>query len=266
MPAASLLNLQFYVSNAALNDIAERATYDRIWSQLGRLKADGRIGDFEVLIQEEAFPTKEAQDKFLYSLRDFAMRSHIALRFGSNRDRYSWLPPRFLLVRDRGVLVDAFPSRVENGYFEPEDFLEAMITGDILAPSAWRPAQESRHSRIVDALAANPDLLEVGLRFQSKEVLVSSADSAESGRIDLLFRDRIGRYLIVEVKVTSRELDQALGQVFKHRRLFAARHHLGDEKLIRIAIACPDLLKSRIREFGELGVECFAMPADIGLA
>jgi len=40
------------------------------------------------------------------------------------------------------LLVDAFAPRVENGYFEPEDFLEAMITGDISAPRCLAPRPE----------------------------------------------------------------------------------------------------------------------------
>jgi len=180
--------------------------------------------------------------------------------FGSRKYRYSWLPARFLLIRKQAEIADVFPCRVENGYIEPEDFLEAIIGGEVWAPGAWRRPRESQHRLIVDALAANPERLAHGLRLDRKELAVSG--ELERGRIDLLLRDRKGGFVIVEVKIKASELDQALGQRARHRSLFASNYFI-DRARIRIAVACLDIPDERIPDLKEWGIELFRLrPSD----
>lgn len=96
------------------------------------------------------------------------------------------------------------------------------------------------------------------MTFRGAEVAVSST-SGEGGSIDLLFLDSAGLFLIVEVKVKQEELDKAVGQLPRHARLYAETFHIEASRL-RLAVACPDILPTRIAEFAEIGIVCFPLP------
>jgi len=241
----------------SLDKPAERQIHDRILDLLARAKAAGLTERFTISEQAESYPSEKARNSLLTSLRDLAARKGIRALFGSRKHRYSWLPTRFLLIRRHGELADVFPCRVENGYIEPEDFLAAIIAGEVWAPGAWRRPRESRHRRIVDALAANPERLGPGLRLDRKELAVSG--ELERGRIDLLLRDQEDRFLIVEVKIKASELDQAIGQLARHRRLIASNYFI-DRARVRIAIACLDIPNERIADLNGWGIEFFRLP------
>ena len=118
----------------------------------------------------------------------------------------------------------------------PEDFLESFLAGEPWTlGSRRRGGVDSMHEQIVKQIAACPDILEPGLRLQARDVFVSV--EFERGYIDLLFRDRDDRFLIVGVKVKASELDKAAGQLFRHRRLFAEMNSIVPAR-IRIALAC----------------------------
>lgn len=94
-----------------------------------------------------------------------------------------------------------------------------------------------RHKVLVAQIVANPDILEPGLVLKGQNVLVSQ-DFGEQGFIDLLFEDRKARWLLVEVKSGPDELDKAIGQVLRHRHLFARQNGLSKDT-IRIAVCSP---------------------------
>jgi len=75
----------------------------------------------------------------------------------------------------------------------------------------------------------------------------------------LLFLDRAGLFLIVEVKVKQEEPDKAVGQLRRHARLYAETFHIEAARL-RLAVACPDILPARIAEFAKIGITCFQLP------
>ena len=60
-----------------------------------------------------------------------------------------------------------------------------------------------------DYIAANPDALESGL------TLVKQQYSTPVGRIDILFQDRHGKYLVVETK-KGLESDRVIGQISRY--------------------------------------------------
>ena len=100
-------------------------------------------------------------------------------------------PARALLVSVGGELRNVFPCELENGYVEPEDFLESLLKREPWAVGGVeRRKRVKRHDRLADHLAANPDLLEPGLILRGKEIPVSG----ESGSVDRLFLDRAGRW------------------------------------------------------------------------
>lgn len=148
---------------------------------------------------------------------------------------------------------------MENGYVEPEAFLESLLKGEPWTLGVvYRRRRERRHDRVADYIAANPGLLEPGLTLRGKEVLVASS-SGEGGSIDLLFADRAGQYLIVEVKMRPEELDKAAGQLKRHARLYIESFH-SERRMLRLGVACPYIPPSRVGEFAEMGITCFSLP------
>ena len=124
------------------------------------------------------------------------MRCKIKVRFGSRKYPYEWFPLQFLLVYRGGELCQAFPCMLEGGYVQPEDFLERLLAGEAWTVGARRKSRGRDYDRIVEYLMANSDVLEPGLTLLGAEHLVSDA-SGETGFLDLLFRDRESRHLIV---------------------------------------------------------------------
>jgi hypothetical protein len=71
-------------------------------------------------------------------------------------------------------------------------------------------------------------------------------------RSSLVFLDIAGLFLIVEAKVKQEEIDKAVGQSRRHKRLYAETFHIEAARL-RV-VACPDILLARIAEFEEIGI------------
>jgi nitroreductase len=260
MAGSELPNIDYHFHRKRLSDDGEERTHSRIVRDLMEAKAGGLLCDFRVMEHAEAFPTPADEAAVLKRLREFATVKKIGLgrQFGSNKNHFCWFPSHALLVNVGSELRNVFPCELENGYVEPEDFLESLLKREPWAVGGVeRRKRVKRHDRIADHLAANPDMLEPGLTFRGAEVAVSST-SGEGGSIDLLFLDSAGRFLIVEVKVKQEELDKAVGQLRRHARLYAETFHMESARL-RLAVACPDILPARIAEFAEIGITCFPL-------
>jgi len=258
---SELPHIDYYFRRERLSDEGGERTHAQLLRDLTAAKACGLLCDFRVIEHAEAFPTEADERAVLKRLREFAMVKKVGLgrQFGSNKNHFSWFPSHALLVSVGTELRNVFPCELENGYVEPSDFLESLLKREPWAVGGVeRRKRAKRHDRIADHLAANPDLLETGLTFRGAEIAVSSI-SGEGGSIDLLFLDRAGLFLIVEVKVKQEELDKAVGQLRRHKRLYAETFHIEAARL-RLAVACPDILPARIAEFAEIGITCFPLP------
>jgi hypothetical protein len=230
----------------------------RILSQFAELKDHARIDSFEVMEQRETYE-REAEGKYLLrQVREFAMRCKIKVRFGSRNYPYEWFPPQFLLVYRGGELCQAFPCMLEGGYVQPEDFLQHLLAGEAWTIGARRKSRGRDHDRIVEYLIAHQHVLEPGLTLLGAEHPVSDA-SGETGFIDLLFRDREDWHLIVEVKVKASQIDEAIGKLGRHRRLFAEMNHI-DRSRVRRLLACPDIPEGRFPELREASIEWRTVP------
>lgn len=241
-----------------LADDALRRVRECIMDQLAQAKARELIQSFEIREQREAFEREVEGKELLRQVRELAMRCKIKVRFGSNKYPYESFPLQFLLVYRGGELCHAFPSVLEGGYVQPEDFLQHLLAGEPWTLGARRKSRPRDHDRIVEHLIANPDVLEPGLTFLGAEHPVSGA-SGESGFLDLLFRDRQTRYLIVEVKVNASQLDEGIGKLGRHRRLFAEMNHI-EPTHIRRLLACPDIPEARFQELREAGIQWQIVP------
>ena len=264
MAGPALPSIDYYFRKERLSDDGGGRTHGRIVGDLTEAKAGGLLCDFRVIEHGEAFPTQADESAMLKRLREFAMVKKVGLgrQFGSNKYHFSLFPSHALLVSVGSELRNVFPCELENGYVEPEDFLESLLKREPWAlGGVERRKRVKRHDRIADHLAANPNLLEPGLTFRGAEIPVSSM-SGEGGSIDLLFVDSAGRFLIVEVKVKPEELDKAAGQLRRHARLYVETFHIEAGRL-RLAVACPYIPPSRIAEFAEIGITCFSLPGNL---
>jgi hypothetical protein len=255
---SSGLRIIYGYKAAVLTDNALERVHTRILGQLAETKTRAMIDSFEVREQREAYEREAEGKDLLRQVREFAMRCKIKVRFGSNNYPYEWFPPQFLLVYRGGELCQAFPCVLEGGYVQPEDFLEHLLAGEAWTIGARRKSRGRDHDRIIEYLIANPDLLEPGLTFLGAEHPVSDV-SGETGYLDLLFRDRENWHLIVEVKVKASQIDEAIGKLGRHRRLFAEMNHI-DPSRVRRLLACPDIPEARFPELREASIEWRIVP------
>ena len=98
--------------------------------------------------------------------------------------------------------------------------------------------------RIRDYLAEHLELLETGLVLEGKEFRLSNPNGA-GGRIDILARDRLGHFVVIEIKRSNQAARQTLNEVHKYTALFRQRHGL-DASSIRIIIASTEWHELRL--------------------
>jgi hypothetical protein len=254
----SALLIVYGYKTAVLADRVLERVHGRILGQLAEAKERAMIDSFEVREQRESYEREVEGTDLLHQVRELAMRCKIKVRFGSRKYPYEWFPPQFLLVYRGGDLCQAFPCMLEGGYVQPEDFLEHLLAGEAWTVGAHRKSRNRYHDRIVEYLIANPDVLEPGLTFLGAEHPVSDA-SGETGFLDLLFRDRENRHLIVEVKVKASQVDEGIGKLGRHRRLFAEMNHIEPSRVRRL-LACPDIPEARFPELREATIEWRIVP------
>jgi hypothetical protein len=252
------IKIAYYYDRNTTGTAEGKAKHERICSLLSDLELASRIDGFTIQERQEVFSTKEAEKEILERLKDFSLRHHVKLRriFGSNRYGFSYLPPEFLFVYEDGELREVFPCEIERTYLDVLGFLERVVKGEAwTVHSTVRRKERGKHKELVDHIAKNPDVLEPGLRLCGSNVHVSR-EFGEVGYVDLVFIGEDGTYLLVEVKIKPEEIDKAIGQILRHRSLFASQNFLQPEK-IRMAIACPFIPSQSRKICEEAQIQCF---------
>jgi hypothetical protein len=251
-----------YCYRPKLLDTPEKVSlHHLVCDSLLALKTNGRIADFAVQEADAAFPNREAQQGLFEQLRDFAGRHKVGLAhiFGSRRAGFWYMPWQFLLVFKEDTLSEVFPCRIGGGEIGVGEYLERLQAGK---PWTTRPStgmEGKKHNALIAQILNDSDVLETGLALQGKNVQVSR-DFGELGYVDLVFTDGRGRTLLVEVKVGPDELDKAVGQVLRHRHLFANQNGL-QESTVRVGIACP-FVPVQYRSICEsIGASWFELPS-----
>jgi len=234
-----MVHIQYYHREKLLQANDEVKRHQEVCDSLVALKANGRIADFKIQETDTAFPNPEIQGKLFEQLRDFATRHKVGLSriFGSNRAGFWFLPAQFLLVLKENTLAEVFPCRIGDEEVGIAEYLERLDSGKPWTTRSGGGMEGKKHKALIAQILNNSDLLEAGLAVQGKNVQVSR-DFGELGYVDLVFNDRSGRTLLVEVKVGPDELDKALGQILRHRYLFASQNGM-QESAVRVGIACP---------------------------
>lgn len=87
-----------------------------------------------------------------------------------------------------------------------------------------------------DALAANLDLIEEGLRLVRTEYPVENPDGA-SAKIDILAKDRLGVLVVIELKRSSSTSRTALHELMKYLALLQAQKGIRGERLRAILVS-----------------------------
>jgi len=260
------MHIAYYYRNSVRATPEAAARHQEIRDLLSRLLAKGKIADYVVQETEVAFPTKQAEEELFSRLRDFATRHKVGLArpFGSRRHGFCYLPQGFLLVSDDGQLREVFPCEIGNGdQVEPLEFLAQISSGQPWTTRSGRGMEGRKHKALVARIVSDPDILEPGLAVRGQNVQVSQ-DFGESGFIDLVFEDSDGRPLLVEVKAAPNELDKAIGQIMRHRHLFARQNQV-DETSIRMGIACPSILTHYRSICAQAGITCFEIPETLAV-
>jgi len=233
-----------------------KTSHEKILGILNQLKAKGKITDFKVLEHQQAFPTEQEKKVFLEKLADFSLIHHVGLAriFGSRKYGFSYIPIQFIIVYEDSEIKEVFPCKIGRDQVEIMEYLEAAHKGE-----SWTKGVPSKkegvHEKIVAGIIANPALLEPGLTCVNRDMQVGTSIS-DLGFIDVVFKDSKRGYLLVEVKVKSGEVDEAIGKILRHRKLFAAQNNL-EERGIRAGIVCPQISDSHEKICREIGIQCY---------
>ncbi len=258
------MQIAYYYQNSAMDTPESAARHQEICNLLSRLRSEGYITDYVIQDAEVAFPT-EARGKLFNQLRDFALQHKVRLAraFGSQRYGFCYLPQQFLLVSEDDQLREVFPCAIgRGGQVEPLEFLTEISRGRSWTTRSVGGMEGRKHKSLVAQILGNPGMLEPGLIVRGRNVQVSQ-DFGELGFVDLAFEDCQGRPLLVEVKVGPNELDKAIGQIMRHRYLFARQNRM-DEASIRIGIACRSIPMYWRSICASTGIACFEVPETLG--
>lgn len=110
--------------------------------------------------------------------------------------------------------------------------------------------ESPQHKRLMSFLRENPDRLEKGMRFKQEEYLFPTNDS-----IDLVFRDKRSRYVVVEVEVrVPKGRIAGLLQAIKYKYMLAVSLKL-DFRDVRSILAATEIHPSVIAWCKEYDVE-----------
>ena len=252
--------IEYHYNDEYVNKAEHNTIHRKILEILPTLRNNGKISDFKVLEHKQAFPTEESRKQFLEKLADFAPVRHVGLAriFGSRRHGFSYLPIQFIVVYENSDIKEVFPCRIGQNQIEIIEYLEAIAEG-----RPWTKGVQSKkdgaHEKIVEGIISHPWELEQGLSFVNRDVQVGQ-NISDMGFIDIVLKDSKGSYLVMEVKPRPSEVDEAIGKILRHRKLFANQNNL-QEKSIRVGIACPQFSGSHKKICEEIGIELFTINA-----
>jgi len=255
MPTA----IKYYYNQDFLKDAQWGDTHGRITSLLHGLKESGRITNLTIEELREALPTKDVEQQLFDRLMDFSIRHHVGLArpFGSRRHGFCYLPSQFLLVLEDDELKEVFPHEVEGITIDVLSFLEPFARGEPWTQYFVPSGRKTKHEDLVEKIVGNSAILEPGLELTGRNVHLSG-DFGERGYVDLVFRDKEGYHLLVEVKVNPEEIDKAIGQVLRHQELFSKQNFVKKERL-RIGIACPFISSQALTICDAAGIAAFEL-------
>ncbi len=155
-----------------------------------------------------------------------------------------------VLVRQEGKLVYVFPCLLGERYYGVLDGLSHARAHMPDLP----PLQGEMEDAIVEWLLKNYAIYEKDLELKGQEVDTSA------GTVDLLFMDREGSHLLVEVE--RQATDHALGQILRLCAGYEKKCNLPRER-VRGIIACARIHEFVLQAAKRAGVEIWTVTTHI---
>lgn len=134
--------------------------------------------------------------------------------------------PVILVKSSEGEPLYVFPCRMQEKQYDVNSGLEFLANNLSSLPSELPGEAEGG---LIELLVNDPSIMEDGLKFQGTEIGVST------GKIDLLFRDKTGKLLLVEVERDAS--DHTVGQILRLSAGYENENDLQKGK-VRAGIVC----------------------------
>jgi hypothetical protein len=255
------IEIEYHFVRQWIENDSVKEAHARVLDLLEQVQSKGMISGYRLYERGQALPASDSDQSLLASLRSFAMRRKIRPVVGSNKHPYGWFPAQLILVFEEARMIGVFPCDLEGSRVEPLAFLETILTGGAWTLLARKKAQgNKKHARLAQLILGDPSQLEPELTLLDCESFVSG-DSLEAGRIDFVFRDRAGRYLLVEIKVKADEIKTGIGQLMIQRELFVELNRIPHDQ-VRLGLACPDILPAARKACIRIGIACFDLSSE----
>jgi hypothetical protein len=116
-----------------------------------------------------------------------------------------------------------------------------VVIGDLQSPVSCHKEcllMIRLEDNIRDFLAEHLEMLEEGLRLVRKEFRLPNPGGA-GGRIDIVAQDRLGHFVVIEIKRSDQAARQALNEVHKYTALFRLKQGL-DSSSVRVMVVSTD--------------------------
>lgn len=152
---------------------------------------------------------------------------------------------RILLLYRDGLPINVFPHLLGMNYNSIEEFLDRILK---YGPSDYVDTKGILESPIQKILSEFPSIIEDGMHFIDLNVKL------ENGEIDLLFQDREGNYVVIEIETFAK--DVSFTQVCRLATEFSRVRDIPIKK-IRKMIVCLDYLKNILKACKSAGVELY---------
>jgi hypothetical protein len=149
-----------------------------------------------------------------------------------------------LLLYKEEIPVNVFPHLLGMTYYKIDDFLGTILK---YGPADYIYIKGILEDPLQKILSEFPSILEEGITFIDLNV------ELENGEADLLFKDKNGKYMIVELETFAR--DVSVTQVCRFASDFPKK--FPDGKDPRKAIVCLDFTKNILKACKGAGVELY---------
>jgi hypothetical protein len=141
------------------------------------------------------------------------------------------------MFKKKGIPTAVFPHLLGTNYARPLDSLSRILK---VGPDEYLEAKGLLEDPIVKILSDYPEALGIGTSFVNTNV------ETDAGIIDILLKDDLDNYIVVEVETKAK--DAAVAQVCRLAAGYAKSNNLPLENM-RKAIVC-------ISDEGQLDVTC----------
>jgi len=149
-----------------------------------------------------------------------------------------------LLLYKEETPVNVFPHLLGMTYYKIDDFLDTILK---YGPADYIYIKGILEDPLQKILSEFPSILEEGMAFIDFNV------ELENGEIDLLFKDKDGKFVIVELETFAKDI--SVTQVCRFASDFPKK--FSDEKDPRKAIVCLDFTKNILKACKGAGVELY---------